>query len=105
MSKFTIPNINIAGAPTIDWRFDGSLGLAEVAGARAEAEAVNEESAVVRIRDATDKLLADVLVRKLPSDESITVSVMNVGSALLWSHLRWSEASAAPKESTEVGAP
>jgi len=39
-------------------------------------------------------VLASVVISKLWDDESITVSVMNIGSALLWSDVRWLEAQA-----------
>lgn len=98
MSEFTVPNISIAGAPTIDWKFTGAVGRAEIDGAKAYSEAIDAERADLRVTDATGEVLADVVVRRMSKDESITVSVMNVGTALLWSHVRWLEAN-------EEGAP
>lgn len=92
MSNFTVPSVSIAGAPTIDWTFTGAVARAEIAGAKAYAEAIDDGTADLRITDATGEVLADILVRKMPADESITVSLMNVGTALLWSHVRWLEA-------------
>jgi hypothetical protein len=92
MSEFTIPNISIAGAPTIDWQFTGDVARAEHSGAKAYAEMRADGCADLRVTDATGEVLADVIVRKMPHDESITVSLMNVGTALLWSHLRWLQA-------------
>lgn len=101
VTGFTVPNVSIAGAPTIDWNFTGSVGRAEIAGAKAYAEAIDDTRADLRITDATGEVLADVVVRKMDADDSITVSVMNIGTALLWSHMRWLEAN---KEAPCAGA-
>lgn len=108
-NEFTVPNISIAGAPTIDWTFTGAVARAEIAGAKAYAEAIDADRADLRITDATGEVLADVLVRKMPADESIAVSLMNVGTALLWSHVRWleaqkQEAERAPMSEVDAGA-
>lgn len=103
MSEFKIPNISIAGLPTIEFTFDGSLARAELAGAKLIADCGGDtDRANLMITDVAGELLADVMVRKMPADESITVSVMNVGSALLWSHARWvaSQLSATPPATT-----
>lgn len=92
MSEFTIPNVSIAGAPTIDWTFTGAVGRAEYRGAKLYAEALDSGQARLRLTAATGDVLADVVVFHLPADESITVSVMNVGTPLMWSHVRWLEA-------------
>jgi hypothetical protein len=94
MSEFKIENISIAGAPTIEFQFAGSCCAAECAGAKLAAIALDENEATIRIEDAGGELLADITVRKMPHDENITVSVMNVGAALLWSHARWVAAQA-----------
>jgi hypothetical protein len=90
--SFKVPNISIAGGPTVDWNFTDDIAHAECDGAKAYAEMRSDGSADLRITDAAGEVLADVIVRKLPADETITVSVMNVGTALLWSHARWSDA-------------
>lgn len=92
-NKFTIPQESIAGAPTIEFRFDGSLAVAELAGAKLTADRCADDRANLQIVDAEGDLIADVMIRKMPRDENITVSVMNIGTALLWSHARWLEAS------------
>lgn len=91
---FTIPQESIAGAPTIDFHFDGSLATAELAGAKLTADRRDDDTANLQIVDAEGHIIADVMVRKMPRDENITVSVMNIGTALLWSHARWKEAQA-----------
>ena len=103
MSEFTVPNVSIAGAPTVDWKFTGAVTRAEISGATAYAEAIDENSADLRIKDATGEILADILVRKMAKDENITASVMNVGTALLWSHLRWLEATKAASATLPTG--
>jgi len=92
VSEFTVPNVSIAGLPRIDWAFSGALGDAGLSGAVASALVIDDKSASLLVTDGSGKVLADLVVRKLETDESITVSVMNVGSALLWSHHRWLEA-------------
>lgn len=104
MTEFTVSNISIAGAPAIDWKFTGAVGRAEVSGAKAYAEVVDDKLADLRVTDAGGEILADVVVRRVSSDESITESVMRVGTALLWSHLRWIEASRPTTYSAEIGA-
>jgi len=94
MSNFQIPQPSIAGGPTIEFAFAGDVCTAELAGAKLRAERLDDEHADLRLHDATGKVLASVVVSKLWDDESITVSVMNIGSALLWSHVRWLEAQA-----------
>lgn len=91
MTRFTSQTISTADAPPIEFQFDRDVGTAEYAGAKLRAEAVGPDRADVTIKDATGEVLADLVVRKMPRDESITVSVMNVGSALLWSHYRWQQ--------------
>lgn len=91
---FTVPQESIAGAPTIEFKFDGSMATAELAGAKLFAERRDDDTANLKIVDAEGDLIADIMVRKMPRDENITVSVMNIGTALLWSHARWVEAQA-----------
>lgn len=80
--------------PAIDWGFTGDVAHAECAGAKAYAEMRMDGFADLRITDAAGVVLADITVRELSTDESITVSVMNVDTALLWSHARWVKAQA-----------
>lgn len=94
MSDFTEENVSIAGMPTIVFRFDGEVCSAGLAGARLHAECEGPGRARLTINDTDGAALADVTVHKIHADESITVSVMNIGSALLWSHARWCEAKA-----------
>jgi len=91
--KATAETISIAGGPTIEFTFNGDVCTAELAGVKLRAERVGDEIADLMVHDATGRVLASVEVRKLWHDDSIAVSVMNIGSALLWSHVRWIEAS------------
>jgi len=81
---FTIPNVNLSGGPEIAWTFAGATARAELAGAKAYAEQRDDGDSDLRITDADGEILAEVIVRKLHRDESITVSLMNVGCALFW---------------------
>lgn len=96
MSNFTIPQESIAGAPTIDFRFDGSLATAELAGATltADASVGDGDRANLSIVDEQGEVIADIMVRKVETDSTITETVCRIGSALLWSHARWREAQA-----------
>jgi hypothetical protein len=98
-NKFTIPQESISGAPAIHFKFDGSLATAELAGAKLTASRAGDDRASLQIVDAEGEVIADVIVRKMPRDENITVSVMNVGTALLWSHARWAEVQAVDRAS------
>ena len=95
--------IACSAGPTIEFGFAGDVCTAELAGAKLRAERLDDEHADLRLHDATGKVLASVVVSKLWDDESITVSVMNIGSALLWSHARWLEAQAGGQPVLEVG--
>lgn len=104
MSDFKIESISIAGAPTIDFTFSGSLCAAECCGATLAAVLRDETCAAdVVVTDATGQQLADITVRKLPAGENISVSLMNVGSALLWSHARWVAAQTSTSVAAEGG--
>lgn len=99
MSKFTVPQESIAGLPTIEFRFDGSLCRAELAGARlvADASVGDGDRSNLQITAVDGEVIADVMVRKVETDSSITETVCRIGSALLWSHARYVEAkNAAP---------
>lgn len=95
-NTFTIPQESIAGAPTIEFKFDGSLCRAELAGAQllADASIGDGDRSNLQITAADGEVIADVMVRKVETDENITESVLRIGSALLWSHARWAEAQA-----------
>ncbi len=94
MSKFTSQSVSIHGAPPINFEFEGDVGRAEYAGAKLYSEITDHpDIADLRVTDASGRLLADIVVQKLPSDDNITVSVIAVGSALLWSHYRWQQSS------------
>lgn len=58
------------------------------------AVARGPDRANMSILDAHSEALADILIRRVPTDENITESVLRIGSALLWSHARYIEAKA-----------
>lgn len=94
MSKFTVPQESIAGLPTIQFEFDGSLCHAMLAGATltADASVGDGDRANLTIVDVQGEVIADIMVRKIETDKDITESVLRIGSALLWSHARYVEA-------------
>ncbi len=96
-NKFTVPQESIAGLPTITFEFDGVHGRAELAGAILKAVTWLDgvDYADITIVDRHDEVLVDLTVRRVSTDENITVSVARVGSALLWSHARYVEATKA----------
>ena len=84
----TVESVSIAGAPTIEFRFAGDTVTADLAGAHLYAEASGEEQADMRITDATGFVLANLVV-KGRAERNLTENVMDIGSALLWSHWRY----------------
>jgi hypothetical protein len=66
--------------------------MATLAGATLTADYLADDRANLIIEDSGGECLADIMVRKVAIDENISVSVMRIGSALLWSHARWVEA-------------
>src|SRR5262249_31842209 len=93
MTRFTVPQESIAGLPTIHFEFDGPLCHAALAGASlvADTSVGVGDRANLSIVDERGEVLADVMVRKVETDSSITESVCRIGSALLWSHARYVE--------------
>lgn len=89
MINFKIECVSISGGPTIEFKFEGSLCTAECVGAKLTADAVDTDRANLQIVDVTGELIADIMVRKMPKDENITVSLISIGSALLWRHAAW----------------
>lgn len=85
---FTRESISIADGSTIKFDGRGSLMVATLAGARAEAIALDASAARLMVIDRDGTRLADLIVHRIPTDENLTVSTMNVASALLWSHER-----------------
>lgn len=85
--------VSIYGGPTITFHVKGDTMRAELGGASLYAEArAPGGGAEMRITDSAGEILADLMVNPR-RHRNITENVMDVGSALLWSHWRYVEAS------------
>jgi len=85
---FNTQTVSIADGPTIEFFFSGATCRATLDGAQLYAELCEEDKADLRLTDANGEILADVVVNPR-SHRTITENVMDVGSALLWSHWRY----------------
>jgi hypothetical protein len=86
----TVPNVSTAGAPTIEFKFAGDTVTAELAGAKLYAEASCDERCDLRVTAADGFVLADLVVNARP-ERNLTENVMDIGSAILWSHWRFTQ--------------
>lgn len=84
----TIPSVSTSGAPTIAFEFAGETCTAELAGAQLRAEVRSDGRCDLRLTDAAGEVLADLVVNDR-SHRNMTENVMDIGSALLWSHWRY----------------
>ena len=75
--------------PALTFRVRGDTIRAELDGAELYAEAC-DQGADMRLTAKDGKILADLIVK--PFGENLTECVVDVGSALLWSHWRYLEA-------------
>lgn len=98
-NEFTVPSVSISGAPTIEFHVRGDTCRAECAGAKLYAETRSDGGADLRITDAKGEVLADLVVNPR-SHRDLTENLVDIGSALLWSHWRFTQAS---PMSTEAG--
>ena len=89
----TIPAVSIDGAPDIDFRFAGDTCTADLGGAHLYAEVRGDGGADLSIKDAENFVLANLVVNERP-ERNLTENIMDIGSALLWSHWRWIQATA-----------
>lgn len=86
-----IPSISISGAPEILFKFAGDTCKADLAGAELYAEVRGDGRCDVRVKDATGFVLADIVLNER-AERTLTENVIDVGSALLWSHWRHQQA-------------
>ena len=91
-SKFEVESVSISDGPVIVFKFHGDTVRAECAGANLYAEARGDGGVDLRIRDATGEVIADLVVNRR-AHRDLTENVIDIGSALLWSHWRWTQAS------------
>lgn len=101
MSKsFKVTSVSISGAPDIEFHFNGDTCRAELAGASLYVEGGRKDGgADMRLTDATGEVLADLVVNERVH-RNMTENVVDIGSALLWSHWRHQQAS---NETPEYG--
>lgn len=87
--EFTQESVSPSGAPSITFQFKGDTCRAELAGAQLYAEASRADGAIdLRLTAADGTVLADVVVNER-HERTTTENIMDVGSALLWSHWRF----------------
>jgi len=86
-----IESISIDGAPTIEFRFAGDTVTADLAGAHLYAEVRGDGGCDMRITDADNFVLANIVLNER-AERTLTENVMDIGSALLWSHWRFTQA-------------
>lgn len=90
-TKFEQISESPAGAPPITFHFDGDVATAELVGAKLRVENEGRYGISMRVLDETGEVLADIVLRERVH-RSATENVMDIGSALLWSHARWKAA-------------
>lgn len=90
-SNFDFPVESIGAAPNLTFHFRGDTVCAELVGARLYGEAEGDERTRLRLTDASGEVLADITLHPR-SHRNATENVIDIGSALLWSHWRWMQA-------------
>lgn len=93
---FSQESVSITGAPTITFQFAGHLFTAELDGAKAAGIMISDDEARIVITDATEWVLADFTVHPR-KERNLTENVIDLVSALLWSHWRYLQAKAEGK--------
>lgn len=89
---FDVTSESEAGLPSIDFHFCGDTCRAELCGATLHVEGGRRDGgADLRLTDAGGEVLADIVVNPR-AHRDMTQNVIDVGSALLWSHWRYLEA-------------
>jgi hypothetical protein len=87
-SSLNVPSVSIDGAPEIVFRFAGHTCVADMAGARLYCEMRGDGGIDMRLTNAVGEVLADIIVNER-AHRNATENLMDIGSALLWSHWRW----------------
>lgn len=88
---FSVTSVSVSGAPDIQFKFAGDTCRAELAGASLYCEMRGDGGIDMRLTDATGEILADLIVNER-SHRNATENLVDVGSALMWSHWRHEEA-------------
>lgn len=92
MNNFEVTSESTSGAPTITFAFKGDTFSAFLAGASLYGEYEGDDKLRIRLNDADGELLADVTAHPR-NHRNTTENAIDIGSALLWSHWRYVEAS------------
>jgi hypothetical protein len=101
-SNFEVPVTSSTDAPGFTLHFRGHTVHAELAGAKLYGEAEGDDRTRLRLTDASGEVLADITVHPR-AHRNATENVIDVGSALLWSHWRWTQAQAAQPQAFALG--
>lgn len=91
INGFNVTSQSISGAPDIEFQFKGDTCRATSSGAQLYCEMRGDGDIDMRLTDATGEVLADLVVRQR-AHRTATENLVDVGSALLWSHWRHEEA-------------
>lgn len=86
-----IDRISVSDAPTITFKFAGDTVSADLDDARLYGEMRGDGGCDLRLTTTGPTVLANIVVHE-HNNRGITESVMDVGSALMWSHWRWMQA-------------
>lgn len=90
--QFTVTSVSVSGAPDLRFEFNGDTCRCEMEGAKLYVEGGRKDGgANMRLTDATGEILADLVVNER-SHRTMTENVVDIGSALLWSHWRHQQA-------------
>lgn len=94
MTNFKVVSESIAGAPPITFEFIGDTFRASLVDAELHGELESKDMARMRLTSGIGEVLADISIHPR-SHRTLTENVMDIGSALLWSHWRHATAGAA----------
>lgn len=94
--SFDVQVESISGAPGFAIHFRGHTLSAQLAGATLYGEAEGNDRTRLRLTDAAGELLADLTIHPR-AHRNATENVVDISSALLWSHWRWAQADSAAR--------
>lgn len=89
-SSFNVPSVSTSGAPEILFKFAGDTCTADLSGAHLYAEMRGDGGIDVRLTDAANEVLANIVINER-HHRNATENLMDIGSALLWSHWRYTQ--------------
>lgn len=103
-TNFNQTSVSPSGAPDIVFAFAGDTCKAELVGARLYAEMRGDGGIDMRLTNRDGETLADLVLNKR-AHRNDTENLMDVGSALLWSHWRYVEAGRVTAEASAPSPP